>query len=56
MQRVKKDKVEINSRVKGKMVIFGLRNHGTVDRIRVYAQVYNTITIRLLSNPWQTAP
>ena len=27
-----------------------------VDRIRVYTQVHNTITKRLLSNPWQTAP
>ena len=27
-----------------------------VGWIRVYTQVYNTITKRLLSNPWQTAP
>ena len=34
----------------------GFKKLISVDRIRVYTQVYNTITKRLLSNPWQTAP
>ena len=32
------------------------RDSALVDRIRVCTQVHNTITKRLLSNPWQAAP